>query len=597
MKQAISVQKFGSSVLRDEADLTQAVHAIYADLRLGRRVVAVVSAIGATTDRLLAEARATTEAPDARVLARLLATGEARAAALLALALERAGLPVALLGSENAGIVTEGDLLDARPIGLDEVLLRGELAARSIVVLPGFVGRRADGELTLLGRGGSDLSAVFVAGRLGAERCVLFKDVAGIFEWDPSDADLGTPRRFAVCSYADALELSGGIVQHKAVAAARELGLAFEVGGLDAPEGARTWVGPGPSRFEATSVATRPLRVGLLGLGTVGGGVYEHLLKQSSSFEVTSILVRDRDKHVRAGRAVATGLVPELVTADPEEFFRAELDLVVEALGGEEPAGALLARALEAGLHVVSANKAALAAHGQALRTRATEERLLLLTSAAVGGVVPMLEAARRVAASGPWPAVTMLEGVLNGTSSFVLDRLAEGEALSDAVLAAQDRGLAEADPGLDLDGTDVAHKLELLARATFGDCELVWTRKVGVEAAETALFASARACAGSVKLVARAVPLVGSEPESPRVVHLEVAPMVLAGAHPLASLRGAGNGVSFDLPGQEPLVLFGEGAGRWPTAESVVGDLLEVLAHVRATRAEGRGDPKEARR
>lgn len=582
MKPAVSVLKFGSSVLREEADLTCAVHAIFADLRRGRRVVAVVSAIGATTDRLLAEARAATEAPDARLLARLLATGEARAAALLGLALERAGLPVALLGPENAGIVTEGDLLDAHPIGLDEERLFGELAARPVLVLPGFVGRRLDGELTLLGRGGSDLSAVFVAGRLGAERCVLFKDVEGLFEWDPSDTQRALPRRFAACSYADVLALPGGIVQKKAIATARELGLVFEVGCLGARPGGRTLVGPGPSRFAplpGSGADERPLRVGLLGLGTVGGGVHAHLLPLGSQFTIASILVRDRAKHVVAGRARAAELVPELVTDDPDGFFAAELDVVVEALGGEEPAGSLVARALEAGLHVVSANKAALAARWDELVQLAAARDVRLLASAAVGGVVPMLETARRLFAVGPGH-VASLEGVLNGTSSFVLGRLAEGDDLASAVHAAQDRGLAEADPRLDLDGTDVAHKLELLARATFGPAKCVWGKRMGVEAAGPELFEAVRVRGGSVKLVARAVRL------EPGGVRLDVAPIVLSGNHPLAGLRGAGNGVLFELSGEGPLVLFGEGAGRWPTAESVLGDLYEVWADVRTARA-----------
>lgn len=580
MSASISVQKFGSSVLKDEADLSRAVHAVYADLRRGRRVVAIVSAIGATTDRLLDEARSSLDvsaAPDARVLARLLATGEARAAALFSLALERAGIPVALLGSDNAGIVTEGELLDAHPIGLDEELLLQELAAKPVVVLPGFVGRRVDGELTLLGRGGSDLTAVFVAGRLRAERCILFKDVDGLYEWDPSEAEAEAerPRRFARASYADALALPGGIVQHKAVATARDMGLAFEVGSL-VPEAPSTQVGAGASVFEDAVAGERrsPLRVGLLGLGTVGGGVAEHLAKLAPHFEVKAVLVRDLAKHVGRGRDTACRVATNLITDDPAKFFEMPLDLVVEALGGVEPANELVARALDKRLHVVTANKALLAVFGTELAKRAKSQGVSLLSSAAVGGGVPMLETALRL---GP---VSKIEGVLNGTSSFVLDRLAAGDDLQAAVGAAQDLGLAEADPTLDLDGTDVAHKIELLVQAAFGACEVEWQRRAGVEAASSELFERARTRGGSVKLVARAVP-VDWDPDANagkvQRVRVDVAPMVLGASHPLAHLRGAGSGVLFEIPGEGTCVVTGEGAGRWPTAESVVGDLLEL--------------------
>lgn len=606
MKRPISVQKFGSSVLEREDDLQRAVHAIFADVRAGYSVIAVVSALGNTTDELLAEARAATFAPDPRVLARLLATGEARAAALLSLAIERAGLPVGLLGSENAGIVTEGPLLDASPIGLDEDLLLGELAHAPVVVLPGFVGRRVDGELTLLGRGGSDLTAVYVAGRLRAERCVLFKDVDGLYEWDPRDGERGAPRRFLNCAYADVLALPEGIVQHKAVTTARALGLAFEVGRLVDDGAGRTRVSGEPSTwFADVPSPPQPLRIALLGLGTVGGGVLAHLLANPLHFDVRHILVRDLDKHIGANRAAALGIETRVFTDDVRVIQAAasrretrakgaaegsaeqdaSIDLVIEALGGVEPAAKWLLGFLKQGVSVITANKAAAASCLDELRAAAAEHAAFLGLSATVGGVVPVLETAQRLrqraAQTGAEPSqnsapIRSVEGVLNGTSSFVLDRLATGESLEQAVAAAQARGLAEADPTLDLDGSDVVHKLLILAATTFDEraCSSVaWTRRVGIKAATPALFAQAAASGGVVRLVARAC--LGND----GALQLEVGPQVLSPAHALGRLQGAGNGVCFEVAGQGVVTVRGEGAGRWPTAESIMGDVFQALA------------------
>src|SRR5689334_16886476 len=158
----IKVLKFGSSVLRSEEDLSLAVHEIYREWRRGARVLAVVSAFGDTTDRLLARAESLCPEPEPSALAALLATGEATSAALLGLALARAGLPVKVLDPAQAGLLTDGGRLDAALISADIERLHEELQS-AVVVLPGFVGRDAEGGATLLGRGGSDLTALFLA--------------------------------------------------------------------------------------------------------------------------------------------------------------------------------------------------------------------------------------------------------------------------------------------------------------------------------------------------------------------------------------------------------------------------------------------------
>ncbi len=240
----IVVLKFGSSVLRAPSDYRTAALEVRRQVRGGLRVVAVASAAGRATDELLATARGLCPHPPPAALAPLLATGERASAALLAIALEAAGLPAALLDPVEAGLVAGGNPLDAEPRWLDVVLIRRVLAARAVAVLPGFFGVDAGGRVVLLGRGGSDLSALFVAHRLGAP-CRLLKDVDGIYARDPASG--GTPPRFAALEYDDAEALGARVVQARALAYARAHGVAFTVGAMGGAPG--TQVGPGPTRM------------------------------------------------------------------------------------------------------------------------------------------------------------------------------------------------------------------------------------------------------------------------------------------------------------------------------------------------------------
>ncbi|MBM3962642.1 MAG: homoserine dehydrogenase, partial [Planctomycetes bacterium] len=221
------VLKFGGSVLRDDDAVARAVHEVYRHVRAGFAVVAVVSALHGETDGLVARARALDAEPDPQALACLLATGERASAAWLALAARRAGLACEVAAVERIGLRVRGDALDAEPVGLDVEALRALLRRSQVVVVPGFAGIDDAGRTALLGRGGSDLTALFLAQRLGA-RCRLVKDVDGLYERDP--ALPGPPARsFAAVRHDDALALDGRIVQHKAVRFAQRHGLSFEI--------------------------------------------------------------------------------------------------------------------------------------------------------------------------------------------------------------------------------------------------------------------------------------------------------------------------------------------------------------------------------
>jgi homoserine dehydrogenase len=267
----IIVLKFGSSVLRNESNLPAAVHEIYRWWRAGFQVVAVVSAFGNTTDKLTEHAHSLCDQPDDELVAALLATGEATSSALLGLALNRSGIPVTVLDAAQACLYTDGPTLDANPASIDVARVL-ELLSKGVVVLPGFVGKDRSGRTTLLGRGGSDLTALFLAQRLGGA-CRLIKDVDGLYTSDPNAG--GPAARFLRAGYGTAARIGGAVVQLKALDFAEQHGLRFVVSSVGSSR--ETEVGPytdsiGRWDIEAET-ETKPLPVVLLGCGTVGGGV------------------------------------------------------------------------------------------------------------------------------------------------------------------------------------------------------------------------------------------------------------------------------------------------------------------------------------
>ncbi len=196
--------------------------------------------------------------------------------------------------------------------------------------------------------------------------------------------------------------------------------------------------------------------------------------------------------------------------------------------------------------------------------------------SAAVGGAAPLLEAARRLSSE----PVRGFEAVLNGTSNHVLESMSRGANLQDAVRAAQTRGFAEADPTLDLDGTDAVQKTALLARELFGaDLILRWGKQAAVQDVTSDLLQEARAAKSTVRLVASCYLERDPAGLEPNRAFACLHPVLLPASHPLCGVNGAGAAVSFDLEGSATrrCVVNGTGAGRWPTAESVVSDLLDL--------------------
>lgn len=246
---ALRVLKFGSSVLVRPELYRRAAEEVRAEVASGCRVVAVVSAMGETTDRLLAAARAVTDAPDDALLAALLGTGEEASVALLAVALDATGVSVSAFTRTTVPVRTRGPLQDADPVDVDTDRILSVLESVEVVVFPGFVGVDAAGTPSLLGRGGSDLTALFLGHALGAAEIRLVKDVDGIFPGDPRRKPEAGP--FAYLSWEGARRIGGSVVQEKALAFAARHGLGFRVA---APGGRGTWVGtiPETSPMSAT---------------------------------------------------------------------------------------------------------------------------------------------------------------------------------------------------------------------------------------------------------------------------------------------------------------------------------------------------------
>ena len=256
-QQPIAVLKFGSSVLRAATDYPAAVAEIQWHRERGNSVVAVVSALGDDTDSLLARANEVAVTHDEASLAELLACGEHQSSILMTLALQQAGQVAHRMDARSAGLLTRGTPMNARPHSLAARAIHAQLASGTVVI-PGFTGIDAGGRTTLLGRGGSDMTALFVAERLRARRCRLIKDVDGIFSSDPA-VTAGSPPRFRQICWADAERIGGRLVQARAVRFAAEREYAFEVAALGSAGG--TLVCAGPNRLYRAA-AIRKVAVG-----------------------------------------------------------------------------------------------------------------------------------------------------------------------------------------------------------------------------------------------------------------------------------------------------------------------------------------------
>lgn len=549
----VVVLKFGSSVLKSRDHVPNVVSEIYSHVRHGRRVVAVVSAFLGMTDQLLGHAKGLGAPQDNALLPTYVAMGEEQAAALVGIACDRVGLDCRVLGVRELGIVAEGPLQDASPVRLASDALAKALERHRVVVVPGFGAVNSEGHVVLLGRGGTDLTAVFLASELGLTSVRLVKDVDGVYDGDP--AVLGdAAHRFGTLDWETARKVAGKLVQMRAIETAEARGITVEVSavGLDAA----SRIGPYKPQPAAAERPQR-LKVALAGCGVVGGGVLERLMADTDHYEVVGVLVRDPDKP--RDPQPARGIL----TDDADRLLDLGADLLVEALSEGRPAERLIRKALERGMHVVSANKQALAFDLKGLQEAARAAGVRLAFSAAVGGGSPMLETVREARRHGP---VVEIEAILNGTCNFILDRTAGGASFEQALVEARRAGFAEEDPSSDLEGHDAAAKLRILAWEAFGavlaDADVA---RETLDAAAAARFAGAQ-----VKQLGRCV--LG---EDGCVAEVTIA--ALDADSPFRALRGERNALRVVGADGRVWTCAGRGAGRWPTAESVLADVADV--------------------
>lgn len=317
----------------------------------------------------------------------------------------------------------------------------------------------------------------------------------------------------------------------------------------------------------------RNIRVGMIGCGVVGQGVLRLLAENAASIEgrlgghieVRRIAVRDpakeRGPHARAG----------LVSGDIDGLIEdKEIDVVVEVMGGVEPAGSYVRRALEGGKSVVTANKALLAERGHQLIELAEGRGTDLYFEAAVAGGIPVIRILREALASD---RIVAVRGIVNGTSNYILSQMQEsGSSFETALAQAQRAGYAEADPTLDVGGGDAAHKLALLATLAYGaKIDVAGIPTEGIDRVKAVDIEFARRFGFAVK------PLAIARAVSAGELDLRVHPALVPKKSPLAHIDGALNAVHIEGAALGPCLLSGLGAGALPTAVSVVSDIVDV--------------------
>ncbi|MGB0907658.1 MAG: hypothetical protein ACPGVT_09195 [Maricaulaceae bacterium] len=548
----VIVLNFGHSVLRSLDDYTDAASEIYRHYRQGKNVVAVMSAQGDRTDTLMAEARAVGPEGIAKNLPELIHLGERRSAALLALALERIGAPAFVRQARDLGLKARGTATEAELIGLDKDQLEEDLKNHDIVVMPGYVGIGEQDRPVLLSQGGADLTAIYVAHQLGV-KAVLLKDVDGVYEHDPREAG-PAPKRYDAISWDEAKTRAAVLISPKALNYAKTHALSFDVGKPGVPF--YTTIGADTSATKP-SVSAKPLNVVMMGCGIVGGGVLRRIESMPKRFNITKIMVRNVEKYV------AQGVKPELLTTEFDDLLAAKPDIFIDVSGPIDPALEFCKTMLANGVHVVSANKQAIAAGGQSLIDFATEKNTVLAFSSAAGGGMPVLEMCERERGR-----ITRVEALLNGTTNYMLGEICKGQSYADALKAAQDKGFAEADPTADVGGGDAAAKIRLVALLGFG--ETITIDDIPLESIEN--FQTNGPKNGAIKRVATAW-----RDKNGFNTALEVKDLSMNNF--IAQADGEEAHAVFTFDDGDQYRIRGKGAGRWPTTESVMADLFDISA------------------
>ena len=318
------------------------------------------------------------------------------------------------------------------------------------------------------------------------------------------------------------------------------------------------------------------VQIALLGLGTVGTGVYKVLKAQKeeishkvgTEIQLKKILVRNTKK------AAEKLDDPSVLTTEWKSILEdPEISVVVEVMGGIEPARSYILDALHAGKSVVTANKDLLASHGKELMDAAAEAKADLLFEASVAGGIPIIRPLKECLAGNQ---ISEVMGIVNGTTNFILTKMAEeGMEFQEALALATELGYAEADPTADIEGLDAARKMAILAsiafhsRVTFAD---VYTEGITKITATDIRYAKEMGCD---------IKLLGMAKNTPEGIETRVQPMLIPSTHPLASVRDSFNAVFVHGDAVDDTMFYGRVAGELPTASAVVGDILDAVRNM----------------
>lgn len=327
-------------------------------------------------------------------------------------------------------------------------------------------------------------------------------------------------------------------------------------------------------------------KVGLLGLGTVGTGTADILFNPTGrhpllqEVEIYKIGVRSLDKP----RALMPP--PELLTTDLESIVTdPAVDVVVEVMGGLEPARSLMLQAIAHGKHVVTANKAAIARYGDEIFTAANEAGVYVLIEAAVAGGIPVIEPLKQSLCANRLHSIT---GIVNGTTNYILTQMqTEGGEFAAILADAQRLGYAEADPTADVDGLDAADKIAILATLAFGGrVKLPEVYCEGIRDIGAADISYAEKLGFVIKLIATAKRAPSLSPTALEPLQVRVHPTLLPKSHPLASVNGVYNAILIEGEPVGQVMFFGPGAGAGPTASAIVADILNIAAILKVGRS-----------
>jgi homoserine dehydrogenase len=321
-----------------------------------------------------------------------------------------------------------------------------------------------------------------------------------------------------------------------------------------------------------------PIAVGLLGIGTVGGGTWDVLKRNAGEIRRRAgraiRITRIADKDVNKARRLAGGRAR--VSGNAWEVVRApDIDIIVELIGGTGIAKDLVLEAIANGKHVVTANKALLAKHGNRIFAAAQKKGVMVAFEASVGGGIPIIKALREGLAAN---RIEWIAGIINGTSNFILSEMRDkGLAFGAALADAQARGYAESDPTFDIEGVDAAHKLTILSALAFG------IPMQFAKAYTEGISRLTQADIGYAEELGYRIKLLGITRRARRGIELRVHPTLVPSRRLIANVEGVMNAILVKGDAVGPTLYYGAGAGSQPTASAVVADLVDVTRLITA--------------